>query len=195
MKWQKEKLRQLIEDEKLSYEEIGRRYECSGTWIKKVALRFGVKIEPRRKINENETFNRTKSKKACVCQNCGQTFYPHYASSGKYCSNKCQQEYRSNKKYQEYLNDPSEYYGQESMKWVKKHILKEQDGKCIICGQSNIWNGKPLTFILDHIDGHANNNERSNLRLVCPNCDSQLDTYKSKNKKSDRIYYHFHYRR
>jgi hypothetical protein len=27
---------------------------------------------------------------------------------------------------------------------------------------------------------------RNNLRLVCHNCDSQLDTYKSKNKNSAR---------
>ena len=33
------------------------------------------------------------------------------------------------------------------------------------------WNGKPLVFILDHIS----HNERSNLRCICPNCDSQLD--------------------
>lgn len=35
-----------------------------------------------------------------------------------------------------------------------------------------------------HIDGDASNNFRDNLRLVCPNCDSQLDTYKSRNKNS-----------
>ena len=33
------------------------------------------------------------------------------------------------------------------------------------------------------------NINRDNLRLVCPNCDSQLDTYKSKNKNSDRAKY------
>ena len=48
------------------------------------------------------------------------------------------------------------------------------------------WNGKPLVFILDHIS----HNERSNLRCICPNCDSQLDTYKSKNKCGERSYYH-----
>lgn len=37
-------------------------------------------------------------------------------------------------------------------------------------------------------------NIRTNLRLVCPNCDSQLETYKSKNKNSDRIYHHIHHR-
>lgn len=86
------------------------------------------------------------------------------------------------------------YYGKTNMKWVKKYIMDEQDGKCAICGMRAEWNEKPLVFILDHIDGKANNNNRENLRLVCPNCDSQLDTYKSKNKQSDRTYYHFNHR-
>ena len=67
-----------------------------------------------------------------------------------------------------------------------KHLLEKYEGhKCSICGISE-WNGKPLPMICDHIDGHANNNTYANLRLVCSNCDSQLPTYKSKNKKSDR---------
>ena len=44
-------------------------------------------------------------------------------------------------------------------------------------------------FIVDHIDGKASNNRRDNLRCICPNCDSQLDTYKSKNKNSARAKY------
>ncbi len=45
-------------------------------------------------------------------------------------------------------------------------------------------------MILDHIDGNSENRFIDNFRLVCSNCDSQLDTYKSKNKGSGR-----HYRR
>lgn len=69
---------------------------------------------------------------------------------------------------------------------IREYILNEQGGKCAICGISNMWNNKPLAFILDHIDGNAANSARENVRLVCPNCDSQLDTYKSKNKHSAR---------
>ena len=73
-----------------------------------------------------------------------------------------------------------------SLVGVKPYILKEQKHKCAICNLENSWNDKPLVLILDHIDGDASNNKRTNLRCVCPNCDSQLDTYKSKNKNSAR---------
>ena len=39
---------------------------------------------------------------------------------------------------------------------------------------------------LDHIDGRANNNFLENFRLVCPNCDSQSDHYKGRNKGNGR---------
>lgn len=45
-----------------------------------------------------------------------------------------------------------------------------------------IWNNKPLTLILDHIDKCRDNNIPENLRLLCPNCDSQLDTKGGRNK-------------
>ena len=69
---------------------------------------------------------------------------------------------------------------------IREYIFNDQNGKCAICGMDNIWNGAELNFVLDHIDGDASNSSRSNLRLVCPNCDSQLPTFKSRNKKSAR---------
>lgn len=68
----------------------------------------------------------------------------------------------------------------------RDYILKQQNNRCAICGIENTWNGKSLNFILDHINGDASVSTRENLRLICPNCDSQLDTYKSKNKNSPR---------
>ena len=70
---------------------------------------------------------------------------------------------------------------------IRTYILEKQDNKCKICGLPTIWNNKQLNLILDHIDGDASNNYEDNLRLICPNCDSQLDTYKSKNKNSARL--------
>lgn len=190
----KEELKKLIFEEKLSYEEIGRMYEVSGGAIKKRAKKLGIELPKKRDINSSETFNKGISKKEkFICKNCGKEFTPKQKTQ-KYCCNDCCINDKSHKKYEDYLRDPEPYQGQENMRWVRKHILEEQDHKCVICGMEDSWNDKPITFILDHVDGHANNNCRENLRLICPNCDSQLDTYKSKNKNSDRSYRNKYYK-
>jgi hypothetical protein len=52
---------------------------------------------------------------------------------------------------------------------------------CAECG-IDTWRGEKLTLRLDHKDGDGRNNELSNLRFVCPNCDSVSDTYCWKNR-------------
>ena len=54
---------------------------------------------------------------------------------------------------------------------------------CEICGQNDIWRGVKISLILDHKDGDRTNNELENLRIVCPNCNSTLDTHCGKNRK------------
>lgn len=53
--------------------------------------------------------------------------------------------------------------------------------QCDICKIGPFWNGKDMVLILDHKNGISNDNRLENLRFVCSNCDSQLDTYKSRN--------------
>ena len=65
----------------------------------------------------------------------------------------------------------------------KKDFTTKETYKCSICGQEPFWNGKELTLTLDHINGIHSDNRLENLRWVCPNCDRQLDTFGSKNKK------------
>ena len=45
-KWENEKenLEKLILEDNLSYEEIGRKYNCSGSNIKKVAIRLDIEL-------------------------------------------------------------------------------------------------------------------------------------------------------
>lgn len=52
--------------------------------------------------------------------------------------------------------------------------------KCALCGITE-WQGKPLAFNLDHADGDKLNWALTNLRMVCPNCDSQQDTFAGRN--------------
>lgn len=196
MKWieEKEKLEKLIFEEKKSYEEIGRLYGVSGAAIKKAAYRLGFNLPQKRKVNPDETFNKGVIKVSIGnCINCGTEFKIYSNKSNKYCSIKCQHEYQHKQKYQKVIDgDKSVMRANYSPKAFKEDIIKEQAGVCAICGMKPEWNNKHLVFIVDHIDGDATNNKRDNLRCICPNCDSQLDTYKSKNKNGARSYYRYH---
>lgn len=182
----KDTLDNWINKDKLSYVEISRRLKCSIAYVKKYAIKLGISL-PVRNTRSTPSWNKGKHKYTCI--NCNKNI----SSKGifrKYCSNKCQKEYELKEKYKDYLDNQDKYVGVEiTYNWLKPIILKEQYNKCNICGIEPMWNNKELHFILDHIDGDATNNQRNNLRLVCPNCDSQLDTYKSRNiGKSTRKY-------
>jgi len=66
---------------------------------------------------------------------------------------------------------------------LKKKLYKAglKQPICELCGQDENWNGMKISLILDHINGDNKNNKLENLRIVCPNCDAGLPTYKGKN--------------
>jgi len=61
---------------------------------------------------------------------------------------------------------------------IKEGIFKNE---CSICNTSE-WMGKPLMIELDHIDGNSRNHKLENLRMLCPNCHSQTETFRSKKR-------------
>lgn len=67
---------------------------------------------------------------------------------------------------------------------LKNRLLKENvfQNKCDVCGITE-WNNKTLNMELDHIDGNRTNHKLENLRMLCPNCHAQTDTYRSKNRQ------------
>lgn len=67
---------------------------------------------------------------------------------------------------------------------LKNKLLKAKllEYNCVICGIVN-WNNKSIALELDHIDGDNKNNNLKNLRILCPNCHSQTDTFRSKKRK------------
>ena len=66
---------------------------------------------------------------------------------------------------------------------LKKRLYSEgfKEHTCELCGQDEIWNGRKMSLILDHINGINNDHRIENLRIVCPNCDATLPTYCGKN--------------
>lgn len=68
--------------------------------------------------------------------------------------------------------------------WLKDsngYIAKRDGYKCSVCGMTK-HNKKPIVLECDHIDGVNTNQDPKNLRLICPNCHSQTETFKGRNK-------------
>ena len=62
-------------------------------------------------------------------------------------------------------------------------VIVEQEGKCNRCGITE-WNNEIITLEYEHKDGNKENNSRSNVEALCPNCHSQTKTWRGrKNKK------------
>lgn len=67
---------------------------------------------------------------------------------------------------------------------IREYLATERGNRCEECGQLPMWNGKSLTLQVDHIDGDNMNQERTNLRLLCPNCHTQTPNFGAKNRKT-----------
>ena len=59
--------------------------------------------------------------------------------------------------------------------------LKSVPYVCRECGQEPWWRDKLLTLVLDHVNGVNNDHRPSNLRWLCPNCNSQTETFAGRN--------------
>jgi 5-methylcytosine-specific restriction endonuclease McrA len=70
---------------------------------------------------------------------------------------------------------------------LKKRLYnKGWKEECVVCGLGPEWNGKPITLQIDHINGDSTDNRFENLRIICPNCHSQTDTYAGKRNEIER---------
>lgn len=67
---------------------------------------------------------------------------------------------------------------------IKQRLIRAGilENRCQECGLSE-WRGKRLSVQIDHINGIRNDNRLENLRMLCPNCHSQTETFAGYNKK------------
>jgi hypothetical protein len=72
--------------------------------------------------------------------------------------------------------------------YLRKRLIAEEfrDPRCGVCGRYN-WNGKPIPLELDHVNGRRDDNQLTNLRLLCPNCHAQTSTYRGRNIGSESL--------
>lgn len=66
---------------------------------------------------------------------------------------------------------------------LRLRLLRDNyfEHKCYKCQLTN-WLNQPIPLELEHIDGKHENNEITNLTLLCPNCHAQTPTYRNKKR-------------
>ena len=134
--------------------------------------------------NNKKSPKRKSTKIKSKCLNCGKCIkYYRNQGIGKYCSQQCcgQHKYKI-------VSIPKILAGRKvGIGAIRTYLTETVGNKCSVCNQPNIWNGKPLQLQLDHTDGNRDNWTLGNLRLICPNCHTQTDTYSGRNNNGTTV--------
>jgi hypothetical protein len=166
---QRQELEQLIETHKSIYK-IARAVGVSYTTIRYWLKRHGLKTE-------GVPFGGRPRKPMPLCEECRQ---PVKRRPNVYCSVSCMMRIKRRIKVE---TNP----GSIDPRLLKNYLLDTRSHRCEVCGITE-WMGKPAPLELDHKDGNSDNNALDNVRLICPNCHAQTETYKGKNMGSGRYF-------
>lgn len=151
-------------------------HSCSATATNKVRSKKAK--ETIAKIKNREI--QPKEKECIYCLHCQNVLLTK--GSNKFCSLDCGTKHRQLQSMDDWLKGNKASVSNR----VLRGFLKELDGNnCSICGIED-WNGKPIVFEVEHKDGNSEDSSRENVCLICPNCHSQTDTYKGKNRGNGR---------
>ena len=138
--------------------------------------RIGGKLVP--------THYGTASTKLCLY--CGKIFIPQ--NKGKFCSIECSKKYMKQTAISKWFSgewDGTIPSGKISGT-IRNYLLDKFLDTCSNCGNKT-WMGETLPLEVHHKDGNKRNNKLENLEILCPNCHSLTDTYKSKNIKKKNV--------
>ena len=115
-----------------------------------------------------------------TCERCEK---PLKGNARRFCSHQCCGAAKAAKQFKRLdalVSFDGEYEGA-----VRRYLIAKLGLSCQICGITK-WRDQPTPIVMDHIDGDSTNWNRGNLRLICPNCDALLPTYKARNRGHGR---------
>lgn len=128
-------------------------------------------------------------KKERYCINCKNILTTRYKI--KFCSNQCQGDHNQNEWVKLWKSGQVQgnvgITARNVSTHLRKYLIVKFNNKCADCG----WAQKhPATGIvpleIEHIDGDSENNQESNLKLLCPNCHALTAFYKNLNRGNGR---------
>lgn len=120
---------------------------------------------------------------AYYCQCCdGQYTWSQQALTPGFCSTKCRSEQAMRQhlpKFKDVIQQKvsnknfENYNSTDAVIPARDPAPVQRPNRCEVCLIED-YQGKPLQFVLTHLDGNTNNDRPSNLKLLCPNCSSQV---------------------
>jgi predicted transcriptional regulator len=147
---------------------------CANRGLNRWANRGSLELS----IKKNEKSAITRIAEIKKCKNCNKQL----DKKTVFCNNECYRGYYNDIQLEKIKNGDLK---DTNRKTIKRILTLVRGHQCEICKNTE-WNGKKIPITLDHIDGNSENNLESNFRLICPNCDAQLPTYKGGNKGNGR---------
>jgi hypothetical protein len=170
----------------------------SGSTIKSLMVEFGYSRKSVTTASKKGLFVssgnpgprpiRTKLDSTDGCQQCGIDRKSKYS---RFCSTVCSSENSRLRVIASWLSGKDDGTGKngELRKPFRDYLLAEADYTCQGEGcyvrKFNSFSGKPIVQI-DHIDGDSSNNQRKNLRVLCPNCHAMTSTFGGLNHGNGR---------
>ena len=156
-----------------------------GTFISRKTKHINLYFKPskgkyyKKELDDLMNYKGIKDQKF-TCLYCGNVFiWKGQNFNNKYCNSIC-----CGKHFKQLnLKKQVDLFEQGKLKYrtrIREILIEKYGNTCSVCGISE-WNNKPIVMWVDHIDGNASNNMPNNFRLICPNCESQSETYSGRN--------------